>query len=226
MVRRIQIQERDHSILEHIERYRMSTPGVLKAKVFKDLKPEAMKSCMRRLREAGYVATAPLSPPRHLYYHLANRGAHLLGVSTKHAKPLGEQALPTRLAVLSFCCGPNGSEVLTASEFKEEFSDCLSKGVPVEPYYYDAQSGAPRLSFIMVDMGADAGRIIRKCRKAFGERMKVAGFRSLIEEDAFSVTVLTPRESKKAATIAALKRAKDFHHPIRIEVVPELTGVL
>ena len=71
----------------------------------------------------------------------------------------------------------------------------------------------------------DAGRIIRKCRKAVSARLKTKGFRALIQDQAFLVTVLTSRQSKKEAIAAAYERLEKFNHPIRIEVVPELARV-
>jgi len=133
--------------------------------------------------------------------------------------------LPTRYGVLRFCCGEKPRQLLLPSEFTEEFEDCSDKHIPKEPYYYDSEGGVPRLSYLMVDLGADAGRIIRKCRRAFGERLKVKGFRDLIEGDAFSVTVLTQQQSKKRAIELARVRGEGFHYPMRVEVVPELLGM-
>lgn len=226
MVKRIQIQERDHTILEHIDRYRMTTTDVLHSLFFDGKAKDAVRSTLRRLQGAEYISSASLAPPRRCYYHLASRGARLLGVSQSHADALGEQALPTRYAVLSFCCSGKERKVLRTGEFAEEFPDCVYKGLPNEPYYYDDATGVPRLSYIMVDLGADAGRIIRKCRRVFGERLKIKAFHELIKDDAFSVTLLTSRESKKKAIDAARKRASDFPYPIRVETVSELMGVI
>jgi len=226
MVVRIQLQERDFRILEHIERYRMTTACVLHAFFYAGKGQDAVTSTLRRLRHAGYIESKSLAPPRRVYYHLSSRGARLLGVPANHGEALGEQALPTRYSILRFCCNGEERQVLRTGEFAVEFPECVSKGLPHEPYYYDNVDGVPRLSLMMVDLGAEAGRIIRKCRRVFGERLKVKAFRELIEEDAFSVTVLTPRESKKTAIDAARKRATNFPYPIRVEVVPKLAGVL
>lgn len=226
MVKRIQLQDRDLAILEHIARYRMTTIDVLHSVFFARNERDAVNSTIRRLRAAEYVASASLSAPRRCYYHLANRGAKLLGISASKARALGEQALPSRYAILNYCCAEESRDVLLPSDFAKEFPDCVQKGVAKEPYYYDDANGVARLSFLMIDHGADAGRIIRKCRRVFGERLKIEAFRELIEGDAFSVTVLTSRETKKQSIEAARKRAEDFPYPIRIEVVSELMGVI
>ena len=226
MVKRIQLQERDKAILRHVIRYRMTTHRVLHREFFAEQGGDAVTSTLRRLRKAELIESDDLEPPRRVYYHLTAKAASSYGLPASYGKSLGEQALPTRYGVLSFCCSETGSRhLMTAEEFEEEFPECYSSGLPVEPYYLDSENGAPRLALISVDLGADAGRIIRKCRKFFGERMKHEAFRELIQEDAFSVTILTANPRKKDAILAAKKRAKDFSHPIRVAVVPELEGV-
>ena len=226
MVKDIQLQDRDMKILEHIERFRITTSTALHAMFYQGKETDAVTSTLRRLRQADYISSATLKPPRRFYYYLTRRTTRMLGLPASFADSLGEQALPTRYAILRFCCGNEYRQVLRPSEFAEEFPECCNKHIPKEPYYYDSDGDAPRLSYLMVDLGADAGRTIRKCRRVFGERLKVDGFRRLIEGKAFSVTVLTQHASKKAAIEAARKRAADFSYPIRIEVIPELRGMV
>ena len=226
MVKSIQLQDRDLKILSHIERFRITTATVLHSMFYEGKAADAVTSTVRRLRQADYISSAKLKPPRRFYYYLTHRTTRMLGLPTSFAESLGEQALPTRYAILRFCCREEYRQLLRPSEFAEEFPECCDKHIPKEPYYYDNDGDAPRLSYLMVDLGADAGRIIRKCRRVFGERLKVTGFRSLIEGDAFSVTVLTQQESKKAAIEAARQRASDFGYPVRIEVIPELMGMV
>lgn len=226
MVKKIELQERDLLILNHIKRYRMSTNRVLHQLFFDGRAMDAVSSTVRRLRSADYIGSATLKPPRQFYYHLTNRSTRMLGLPNSFAGSLGEQALPTRYFVLLFCCDEESREVLTPSEFAEEFPDCSDKHIPKEPYFFDSEGRVPRLSYLMADLGADSGRIIRKCRRVFGERLKVEGFRKLIEDDAFSVTILTQQASKKSAIESARKRAPDFEYPVRVEVVPELMGMV
>jgi hypothetical protein len=225
MVKDIQLQDRDMKILEHIERFRITTRDVLHGMFYQGKQTDAVTSTLRRLRQAEYISSEILKPPRTFYYHLTRRATRMIGLPASFADSLGEQALPTRYAILRFCCGGQYRPILRTSEFVNEFPECCDKHVPKEPYYYDS-GDVPRLSYLMVDLGADAGRTVRKCRRAFGERLKVKGFRRLIEGKAFSVTVLTQQGSKKAAIEAALKRAKDFKYPIRIEAIPELMGMV
>lgn len=227
MVKRIRLQERDKAILEHIQRYRMTTTDVLHSQFFPDNGEDAVHSTLRRLRGAEYVSSADLAPPKRKYYHLTPRGARLLGLPASYGRPLGEQALPIRFATLLFCCGAKQPRpVMESKEFIEEFPDCVDSSIPKEPYYFDETDGVARLAFIIVDLGAEAGRTVRKCRKAYGEREKLQGFREVIKGDAFLVTVLTSRESKKSAIESALARAKDFKRPVRIEVVEQLADLL
>ncbi len=227
MVKKIRLQPRDLGILEHIARFHMTTMAVLHQQFFVGKGKDAVTSTLRRLRNAGYIETAELKPPRYFYYRLSNKSTQLLGLPESFAKPLGEQGLPTRYAVLRFCCLQGEyRQLYRPTEFSEEFPDCKSAKIPCEPYYLDGDGDAPRLAYIMVDLGAEAGRIVRKCRKVIGTRMQVAGFRSLIEDDAFLITVLTARDSKRDSILAAQARTKDFPHPIRVEAIQELGDVL
>lgn len=226
MVKRIQLQPRDEDILEHVRRYRITTLDVLHRELFTGKGRDAVTSTLRRLRSANLLTTEELKPPRYRYYRLTKEAARSFGLSVGFGMPLGEQALPSRYAMLCYCClGSERRQVLTADEFKEEFPDCDSATLPKEPYYLDTEGVVPRLAFVSVDLGADAGRIIRKCRKFVGERMKQAGFRELIKDDAFLITILTARKRKQSTILAAKRRAKNFPYPVRVEVVPELEGM-
>ena len=226
MVKSIELQERDMAILEHVSRFRMSTVPILRVRFYEDKEEDAVHSTVRRLVGGGYLASAKLKPPRRVYYHLTGKAVRMMGLPSSLGNSLGEQALPTRYSVLCFCCRGTYREPLLPLEFEEEFPECIDKRIPKEPYYYDNEGKAPRLSYLMIDLGADSGRIIRKCRRVFGERLKVQGFRSLIEGDAFSVTILTQQESKKRSIELARKRASDFTHPVRVEVVSEVMGMV
>ena len=222
MVKRIRLQKRDEKILEHIKRFRMTTAETLHGEFFDGKGEDAVTSTIRRLRAAQYIVSADLGPPNRRYYHLTAKSTRLLGLPSSFSCSLGEQALPIRHAILRFCCTGEDRHLLMPSEFSEEFPSCQEKRIPKEPYYLDSKNGVTRLSFLMPDLGAEAGRIVRKCRRAFSVRREIEGFKTLIQGDAFSVTVLTARNSKRDAIIAALKRAESFSDPVSVVVVPDM----
>lgn len=227
MVASIRLQARDEAILKHIERYRLTTASVLHESLFAGKGRDAVTSTLRRLRRGNLVASQELAPPRQRYYHLTAQAARLRGLPASYARPLGEQALPTRYAILRFCCdGDEPREVMRPGEFRHMFADCQASHLPLEPYYFDVDGPTTRLGLLVVDLGADARRIVRKFRKLIGQRERVAGFRSLIRDDAFVITILTAREAKKGAIVVARQRAKDLSCRIRVEVVPSFIGVL
>jgi len=77
--RHIELQDRDIDVLKHIARYRMTVEGVLEnMPFFKSATRDAVKGVIRRLREAGYVESAPLYQ-RKCYYYLTKRGANAIG---------------------------------------------------------------------------------------------------------------------------------------------------
>ncbi|TWU64519.1 hypothetical protein V7x_00630 [Crateriforma conspicua] len=225
MVKRIRLQHRDHAILRHIARYRMTTAETLHEMFFAGKGADAVTSTLRRLREADYVCSSDLAPPRRCYYRLTARATRAIGVAPSLSRPLGEQALPIRYAVLRHC-SKSKRQFLTADEFCSEFSECVATGLPNEPYCLHDDGESPGLVFLLVDLGADVGRIVRKCRKALGERKRILGFRDLIEGKAFSVNVLTARDEKRVALQTALERDNSITDAVSVSVVNDFVGLI
>lgn len=203
----------------------MTTAETLHETFFAGKGADAVTSTLRRLRAGDYVCSSDLAPPRRCYYRLTQRATRAIGVAPSLSRPLGEQALPIRYAVLRHC-SKSRCQFLTADEFCSEFSECVSSGLPNEPYCLQDDEESLGLVFLLVDLGADVGRIIRKCRKALGERKKISGFRDLIEGKAFKANVLTARAEKRVALQTALERDDSITDAVSVSVVDDFAGLL
>lgn len=223
--RNIRLQPRDHAILDHVRRYRITTQEVLQMVFFPEQKIDAVKSTVRRLTGAGHLTDAPLYGTRK-YYHLTTRtGRALFSLPDYFCRPLGEQALPQTFGVLCFCClASEFRERFTREQFEAQFPDLASAQYP-HPYYIDDDGEKKRLGCILVDQGADHKRILRKCRDIVNDKKLSAPFRGLIENDDFLIAIVTTRDTKKAAIEAAAER-NAFRTRLRVETVPSLQHLI
>ncbi|MEN1681428.1 MAG: hypothetical protein AAGJ46_17750 [Planctomycetota bacterium] len=204
----------------------MTTAEVLHQLFFRGRGTEAVRSTVRRLRHAGYLQTGDLTATKRQYLRLSKLGTRVLGIPASFCRPLGEQALIGRYAVLAYCCAAASNRLLLQpDEFEEEFADCVSKGLPNEPYSLEQSDGRTRLAYLLVGYGADAGRVVRKCQRAYVMRQRVDGFCKLLADDAFIVTVLTAEPTKKEAVLAAASRNERLRFRIGVETLTQLQEV-
>lgn len=225
-LRAITLTDRDRAILEHVARYRITTSEAVQRLFFPEQQPDAVKSTLRRLREGGYLASAPLYQ-RSVYYHLTPKAAHTIGQPEHAAAPLGVQSRAAAFGVLSFCClGPARRTLIPLDEFRRQYPQLIEPGLPSTQYYVDQDVGGKnRLGLIQVDYGADHRRIVRKCRRLVQRRLSLPAFRTLIRDDGFLIAIVTadPRQA------AALEKAIAADRPLikfRIEVFPEMEPVI
>lgn len=231
---RHRLTDRQTEILAHIRAFRMSTFEVLHRLFFEDNEPEAVKSFVHRLREAGYLDTADLIYPRKYVYVTPMTVRRLFGESGKGAKPLGVYALARQFATLSFCClGDTIQRKLTATEFREKFPTLSDNTLPKDFYYVDKDTSPQRLGFIYVDHGgSDPRRIYQRYRRIVTQRFRFPAWRQeVIDRDRFIVAVITAKEERKKRIEEAFAehqavRADNRLVSHRIEVVPDLIHLI
>lgn len=220
------LQPRDRQILDHVARYRITTPEAVHSLFFQGSSVEASKSVLKRLN-GKYLRSRPLYGHRR-YYQLSSVSAGLLGQPDEATQPFGPTSLPTRFAVMQFCCmRPEGPCTrLTRDELLENFPDL---GVSAFGDYYLESAGASlRLGRILVDLGGDALRFVRKVRDVLARELAVPSFRSLVEEGGFVLTLLTAEETKREVIVASLSRIRENDPRIGgsfecvVETIPEL----
>src|SRR5262245_60806711 len=86
------LQERDQEILDHVMRYRLTTPEVLHRLFFSDSERNAVTKVTSRLCQNEFLQSHVLYAS-HTYFTLAPQGAKLTGLARKKIGPLGPQSL-------------------------------------------------------------------------------------------------------------------------------------
>lgn len=225
--KQIRLEERDFDILRHVARYRLSVLEALeRMPFFSDCTPHAAKEAVRRLRNAGYLASAPLYRNRR-YYHLTRTAANLLDEHPSVAQPLNDEPKTRAFAILSFCClSEPRHERLTIDEFRANFPTLYREGERPN-YYIDTVGDSKRLGYLRVDHGGFGrwDRLIGKLRGDIQKRSDLPDFRQLISARQFVITVLTALEPKRRRIEEALSEA-DFACDVQVQVVPGLLNLV
>jgi hypothetical protein len=221
------LQDRDYPVLEHVRRYRITTPEVLHLMPeFADLERNAIMKVTSRLCDHEFLLSHPLYKS-FTYFTLGRNGARVMGLETRHVGPLGPHALYRDYGVLAFCClSPTRRERLRGSELEKEFPECWVKGRNVGIYFRDHHNSADLPGYIWVEAGGTTDHIFDVVSKnILDNKRQYPGLRKRIDEGAFALTVITYLEEKRNSIEMALARIK-FPIYIRVEVIPELIHLL
>lgn len=215
----VQIQARDRLILDHVARYRITTPEAVHLRIFEGKDIETAKSALKRLNH-GYLRSRPLWGRRR-YYQLSSVSATTLGEPDEATRPFGTTALPTRYAVLAFCCLHPGKERtrLRPAEFEQMFPDLAD--LRFNDTYIDTHGKRPELGRVIVDLGGDYLRFLRKVHEYARRDMAHTGFRQMARAGAFVLTLVTAEETKREALVDALER-RPLPLRCRVVTVPEM----
>ena len=220
-----QLRDRDWEILEHVARYRMTTPDVLHRLFWEnDDGRTAVTKVTSRLTDYGFLNRYDFIHPKS-YFVLGPNGTKAFGIPQKRSNALGPQSLCSEHGVLAYCClREERQERLTVRELQEFNPAYLQKGVESSPYYLHTVDGRTSLTFIRVDGGGSVDHVVRKCKRDYQQRAKVPAFRELVDQGRFAIAVVTgmvPQDAKVKEVEEALARQ---NLPIRFFVasVPDL----
>jgi len=214
------LTSRDDAILDHVHRYRLSTPDFLQREFFPGSTPSAVSKVTARLVAESYLIDRQLRPGFR-YYVLGGRGAALLGADPRSARRFTEQSLPLAYGLLAFCIA-NGLIRLTSSEFQESFPELVSARSQTSGYFRDTREDRPRLGMVLLDRGSPPKQILRKIDRLILQRYRNPSFLSLIQSGHFSITILTAWPVKQQYLLSALRRLAGGPTRLQVEVVPEL----
>ena len=243
MVRIKRLAAADVTILEHVARYRLTTPAILSAAMNWD--DDVTIVALQRLSEGGALVsgTLTLADDSPVCYQLTPWAAEQLGYDPVFAKPLLRDARIECFAIAQFCCcGDKFRQLYTKTEFIEKYRALWYQGQPVRYYLEPSAADRPRLAYLKVD-GQRAGqwdRLIDSCarflhqridiRRARAEyRSQVAAFAQLLRQDRFQISVLTALPEKQRAIEMELDRRRGLGltvPPISVYVVPELWKIM
>lgn len=220
----VRLGPRDHDILEHVGRYRLTTREVLHRLFFPDVKPNAVTKVTSRLCDSGFLNRFDLYESRD-YFVPGIEAARMLGVPRKWTESLGVQALPIEYATLLYCAGAGDRERLARAELEEHHPSVLVPGVDASRYYLDRDGGRTRLASIRVDCGGPPDHVARKCRLDLDRRLRHDAFRALVAADQYMIAILTGRKEKADAIHESLQR-REWPIRFRLAVVPELVQLV
>lgn len=233
----------DRLVLEHVARYRMSTPTILAAALEES---EADAACiLAKLAAGGWLVAQPLSFTWALgdCYHLSERATVKCNVDSQLAKPLNHDARVERYAIAAFCCCSDAfRRVFTREEFIAGFSHLWYPGQPLLYYLEASNEKRAKLAFLKVDHGGSGrwDRLIDSCTRFLRQRTDVdqvsshhrpqtEAFAQLVNRGHFQISVLTSLPEKQRAIELELERRRATQQaclPIRVYVVPGLFDVM
>lgn len=227
-------QQRD--ILEHVFRYRLTTPQVLAdcPRISLSTLPIA-KDALQELEQGGWLQMGRLTPHAESspFFYLTPRAATELGQDEIMAKEPSREMRIEAFAIARFCCcGDSFRELFTKQEFVERFASIWYPGQPVRYYLEPTPSGDVRLAFLKVDKGGPSrwDRIIESCQRFMAKRTTssqtnpqfqphVEEFRNLVESGRFQISLLTSLPEKRDAILQALD-VLETSHGVRPPIVP------
>jgi len=225
-IRNPRLQDRDYDLLQHVLRYRLSTPEILHRLFFQDSDRNAVTKVTSKLCVSQFLLSHQLYAG-YTYFTLGRRGAKVVGMSRCKTGPLGPQALYREYGTLAFCCRSEmPRERLRTAEIMRRHPEYISGRLDAGHYYLDEHESIVRLGYIWVEGAGEINHIVRTVQDAIIEqRRSVPALRQLIEEGRFVVSVVTLNDDKKSEIQRALNGLATTVF-FRVEVVPELIHLL
>lgn len=242
------VSQDDLEILQHVSRYRLTTPEILAATgLLSNAEAALAASELQRLVDDGWLVSRNLTPEwssdDHIYYQLTPRAAERLGHDPAFAAPLSRDARIECYAIAKFCCcGDRFRWLFTKQEFQQQFESLWFPGQPVRYHLERPYTGPDRLAFLKVDTDG-AGRwdrLIDSCSRFLQQRTapkhvavehhkQVLAFAQLVERGLFQFTILVPLAEKQRSIALELERRAAKGEPvppIQTHVVPGLFELL
>lgn len=183
---------------------------------FPDLQARAAESWTKRRVFAGILEAAPLDS-RRVYYHLTKKGAdwlrrvHGVRVSRAAARPLRPMAKAMRIAAAEYCTPPAAPRLslIRPCQHPDRFPDLAAyvasgRADPLRQklLYEDGTI----IGFLAVDRGQEQF-IRRKVQPKAHSLSRWTSLRTLIDQDRFRLTILTPTASRRDELVEAVNEA-------------------
>lgn len=188
-------------VLMHIIRHWLAMNEDLRNLFFDNI--DAVKNCVKGLREAGFIQTIPFPYGKLVYHILTKDAAKHFGVSKAYAKFQGTSRLRRNIPVLEYCAHGSAHRQLLMPNELATFDDRLAGIELSTPFYVhedEDEDGEARrrLAAIFVDYGArpkkPLGRVLSRVE---GDWVKAhAAFDALIREEKFVAIVVSPSETR------------------------------
>lgn len=233
----VRITERDHDILEHVTRYRITTREAIQRVFMPDHELNAASKVLSRLVKADFLSKPRLLPDGQTrYWRLSLSYVNAKGLHPYHSKALTFGPAIEHFGILAYCClGDTERTLYTRQEFKELYPDHYDAHLLRSAYYLDVdpKSGVERLGIILVDSGRrDEMRWVRRFRQIYKRRLDLPGFRSRLRDrnKLFLIAFITPNADKLTAVDEAVHQAArsgdKWPVAFRFEVEPRLERMM
>ena len=217
------LKPRDHQVLQHVARYRLTTSQIVRRAVLIDLSHDAVTKRMNRFCASGYLHKYTLVHPTR-YYVLGAAGAYLLGLGEHRVFSLGPQSLPVEFAILAYALlGRQPRERLTRAEILQ-WCPWLVPSLADAPHCSDPRRQV--LELVRVDLGGPAHHVARKCVIDVTKRRHLQEFLPFVAQGQFRLVVITATSEKSRAVRQALQ-SHDWPKGLLVHfsVVPQLLSV-
>lgn len=214
-----QLSERDQQILQHVERYRVTTDDILAELFFANSShATAVQKVASRLAADGWLRKSQPLLRRNVYslgpaYHQVNAAAN--------TRPFTEQSLPPAIAVLYFCVR-NGHKRLSLDELRKIDARLLEGGrTRTLPCIGREHAGRLGIGMLVVDRNSPNRRVIWKLRRLVRQRITRPVYLAWIRSNRMSLTVIVPAEDRVELLAKEIQRKYKSEIPISVVHVPE-----
>lgn len=211
---------RDHEIIAHVSRFRLTTRDILQRQFFPDATASAVAKVVARLLKGNWLCERKMTSGCS-YYVLGRAAANYLDIPSRARRPFSEQSFPLAYGYLAYCV-QHKLRRLTAAEFQREFPELSRDRSPAGGYYLDARSSPARLGTVLLDRGNPPKNLLRKVERLIRQRYKIPGFVPLIQNGWFCITILTAWPQKQEYLQVAVRQAVRTPIPVEVVTVPEL----
>ncbi|MCP4856971.1 MAG: hypothetical protein GY903_21010 [Fuerstiella sp.] len=193
-----QLSDRDHRIIAHVARHRVSTNEVVHKLFFSGQQPNAVTKVTARLYRSGHLRKFPLYHPR-FYFRLGLQSIQMLVVSEHRMRPLGPQSLPIEFGTLAYATmGERYHRRLTPQELRHSCG-WMDERLLTLPHCLDETGATPVQELVRIDLGGRADHVARKCVSDIQFRSRHDEFRQIVYEKLVRLVVVTGTTEKAAA---------------------------
>jgi len=193
-----QIEEIDKKVMDHIYDYRITTCDVLKNLFFQGQDISFVKEYYGKLRDAGYLASAPLHPCKH-YYYLTEKAIMELYNHDKGASFgfVVEQPLIETYCILDFCCMGNSlRKKYTYESIKKDAPELLQEHISDDQYFIGTKNNKLIIGWVIVDHQLNVDRVFQRLFPIVLKRCQYEAWENLIMSGHFAIAIVTSWETK------------------------------
>ena len=200
--------ESDQIIFEFIQRHTIAVDRCLPI----DDSKQAMRSLDRLLR-AGRISE---------WHH----DSGLRYWTAFGHKPLSDSSLARSYGILTFCDAADSRSVVTRKELETYFPKMFRHGLPAG-HYIEATPQSTRLGNVRVDAGqSKINRIVARTQRSIQKYEQQAGFRELIHQGNFEITLIVPTHPKQRRLADALHSFAASGIHLKVIAIPELLNIV